>query len=155
MRSTIQGKEEMPDWPGFKFDEWLGLLKNGFFFTLIMIVYLVIPFTIAYFGTANQISLWMILISVLVFLAVIFILPMALAFYAATESIWQAFNLPEIFIKIFTNIWTYLLAYVMTVVIFLIFLTIASYVPFLIGLVLVYPSVFAMHAFVQILAEKQ
>lgn len=155
IRSAVEGEKDAPAWPGLNLSEWGYILMHGFFYTVAVLIYLIVPFFIAYLGTAGNFSLWLVLLSLLVFLAVIFVLPMALVNYAATESFIEAFNIPEIFRRIFANILQYLLVYAISAALFITALMLSLRMPILAGLILAYPTVFALHAFGQIMAETQ
>ncbi|MDD5181798.1 MAG: DUF4013 domain-containing protein [Candidatus Nanoarchaeia archaeon] len=154
IRNVIE-KKQMPDWTKFKFADWLYLLKHGFLYSVIMAVYFAVPFLLAFLGTNNTISFGLILASFITFLFVMAVLPMALVYYAATESFIQAFNLPEIMLTIFRNIWKYLLVYFTSLALFVIALFIGQYLFYFAGIVFIFPTVFAAHAFAKILAETQ
>lgn len=155
IRNVMQGKKEMPFWPVLDLAGWGYIIKHGFLYTVIMAVYLAVPFLFAFLGTYNGISLYLILVSVVLFLAVIFIMPMALAYYAATENFLQAFNIPEIGFAIFRHISSYALVFFITAIMFLLAIFLGSYVSLFLGAFMAYPIIFEMHAFAQILAEEQ
>jgi hypothetical protein len=155
IRSTVEGKTEMPEWPGFNWSEWGQIIKKGFVYTLIMLIYLAVPFAVAYFGTIQGVSVGVVLLSLLLFLVILFFMPMALVNYAATDSFAQAFNFPEIFMQIFRNIGACILTYVITAALFGITLYISSFAPFFAGFVLIYPILFGVCMLAQILAKAQ
>ena len=155
VQNVYQAKKELPEWPTFEWHEWWYMLKHGFFFTLISFIYLAVPFVIAYFGAAGTLPLWFVLLAFLLFFVLIFILPMALVYYATTENIWQAFNFPEIFSAIFKKIVPYLLACLLWFIFFVLAIFLGNYLSYFSGLVLVYPTMFILNACAQILAEEQ
>jgi hypothetical protein len=155
IRNAVEGKEDLPDWPGFKLSGWWNMFKKGIGYSVIMIIYFAIPFAIAFFATFNGVSFWLIMFSLLALFAVAAILPMALVYYAATEKFSQAFNFPVIIASIIKKVKTYLLIYLITAVLFAAALFIASYLSYFGGFVLIFPVVFGMTALAKLLAETQ
>jgi hypothetical protein len=155
IRSTFEGKPEMPDWPGFNWSEWWQIIKQGSVYTFIMLIYLAVPFGVALFGTASGFSIGMVLLSLLLFFVVLAFMPMALVNYAATDNFVEAFNFPELFMKIFKNLGAWLLTYVISAALFGITLYISSFIPYFAGFVLIYPTLFGVCMLAQILAKAQ
>lgn len=155
VRNTIKGDEDMPEWPGMKIMDWLNLLKQGFFFTLIMLIYFAVPIVISYFATLKTLSLLLLLAGFVAFILVSVLLPAALAMYSATESFFQAFNIVEIISVIWKNKVNYAVVYFIFLLLSVAVLSIGSYLPYLSGILMVIPWIFAMHGFAQILAKAQ
>lgn len=167
IRSTIQGEKELPAW-----DDWKDILKHGFFVTLIIAIYFLIPMVLAYGASAlgnlpppsqlttesampdiSPVTWVLMLLSLVSFIFVIAILPMIILVYSASENIKQAFNVPMIIEKIMANVFSYLKAYALSTGIYIIFILLLPLATFAAGFVMVYPGIFFAHVFAKSFKE--
>jgi len=116
--------EELPDW-----EDTMGFFSQGIIVLAIIIVYLFFPFLLILIGYiligggkglissegaisfAGMIFGIIILIGFLLLIFSIFVIPMALAFYAETLSIMEALYLPQVMARIFDNIELYFMGW--------------------------------------------
>lgn len=115
MANAIGEKEEMPAW-----ENWGTKFINGLLVFIISLIYMIIPVLIIITGgglssiTGGGMSLSVIL-AVITGLAIWFILPMAIANFAATGNFGSAFNFALIFSYICTVLGTYVGIYLVSI----------------------------------------
>lgn len=109
MANVIQGREDMPVW-----DDWGNKFIKGLMVAVISFIYFIIPMLVMMLGgglailTGSSGSFLFSIIGFLLILVVWFILPMALANYAATDNFGSAFAFGEIFALISGSMGQYL-----------------------------------------------
>ncbi|MDH7497366.1 MAG: DUF4013 domain-containing protein [Syntrophomonadaceae bacterium] len=117
MRAGTEGREEMPPW-----EAWADKFVLGLVSFLIGFLYLLVPVAVMVAGGAGAALGWPgmplfaggTMLAVLLMLAVAFLLPMALAHYAATNRLAAAFALGEIAARIAAVAADYLAAFVLS-----------------------------------------
>jgi hypothetical protein len=160
IRSTLQNKNELPEW-----NDMFGLLKQGFILTMIQFIYIMIPVLISYFafstmGITNvqvltpdnmpmvsSFSFILLTVSTLLFILVLFIMPMVTMVYAASEDMRTAFNLRIILEKIMIAPIDYMVVFSASTVMYLAFIILIPMLSVFIGLVLIYHSLFNARLF--------
>lgn len=129
MNGVIQGREEMPAW-----EDWGDKFVKGLLAAVISFIYFFIPMMVMMIGGGMaflkaEFSL-MAILGLLLILAAWFILPMALAHYAASGNFSDAFSFSSILGLISTNLGAYLGVYVLSIVLFFV-LGIIGMIPIL------------------------
>ena len=136
--------------------------------TIIILTYLFIPFLLTYGATSlagittpaaitgvedlpelDAFAMTLALLATITFFAAIFIIPMAMMVYAATENIKEAFNIPVILEKIVMDVVSYLRAYMFSLAMFILFLLVLPFVSVFMGFVMINPALFSVHIFAQ------
>ena len=131
MRNTINNIDMIPDW-----NEWKDLAKKGIDAIFIVAVYVVIPLIIfiaivwitktpidVELGALPDVSIFVLAIYFLLSIIILilgFLLPMALAHYAATDDVRRAFKFKEIIARIFMRFMEYLISYLFALFLFII-----------------------------------
>ncbi len=140
-RNTIEGKAEQPKW-----ENWGKLFTNGLSVFVILVVYLIVPTlvlalgimiaapeiipmvmtfdysAISYIMTSLMFSAGIyVLLAMLLFLIIGFVLPMALANYAAKGRISAAFAFGELWARINSIFSDYILAYLVIIFVSMLF----------------------------------
>lgn len=170
IQHSVQEKEEMPGW-----NLPIEMLKHGLSAFLVLVAYLIVPLLIGVLGvqsagsvdqvilnpellsTVPSYSIALVFISAIISVIVLFILPMAVIRYAATENIKEAFNFLEILARLRKRLFGYIITYAITLLTFLISVTVL-FVPFaqIIGaFVFFFAMVFVIHTFSQIYLEAE
>lgn len=170
IRETLKNNNRLPDW--FATQNWKYFLKHGFSFLLICLIYflpiiLINAFVLNYTGYDPSVSLQgeipvvdlsvipIMLLGLSLFLLVLFILPMAITLYSASENIKMAFNFKEIFFRIRQMIIPYTKAFFVSFSVFLLAMIIV-FIPFLnffIGGILFYPILFTGRLFGEVFRD--
>ncbi len=172
IRGILQQKDELPHWATSK--DWLKFLKHGIYVIAIGLVYLIPPFAVSaaassmmggasYFlsqgfsNSVNPLGLSLMIISSVLFFVSIFLLPMAIILYAASEDIRYAFNLDEILPRIKKLFIPYFKVYLISIVAYIPFLVLLTipFVNFLFGGILFYPLLFSVYLFAQLFREHE
>lgn len=161
IRETLQGNNTLPSWKDPKY-----LLLHGFFLSIIILGYLFVPFILTYAATGisgfdstvaltatedlpqlNPLSLTLIILSTISFFFIVFILPMVIFVYAASEQITTAFNIPLLLSKILIDPVNYIKVFVINLGIFALFSVLAVPLTVFAGLILIYPAAFSARLF--------
>ncbi len=124
-----EGEKKLPSW-----DNWGSLLWNGLEWSLIIIIYLVIPLSVLsllpesvftfivnpefVFSRLNSGGYTWFTLSTLLTIFALFFLPMALILFVDTGSFINAFHFKKVFSHIKKNIKPYLIAYILTIILF-------------------------------------
>ena len=130
MSNSIQGREEMPAW-----EDWGGKFIKGLLVAVITFIYMFIPFVIMMMGGGMALfyrsgfSL-LAIIGMLLGLVAWFIIPMALAHFAASGSFGSAFDFGSIISRITGSLGSYLAAYLLSIAMIFV-LMIISMIPIL------------------------
>ena len=172
IRETLQQSNKLPHW--FTFGNWITFLKHGVMIFIIGIAYLLPPLivdmtafslsgnfmdTIIAGGTPsfNPLVMSLMIVGFILFLVLIFLLPMAILLYSATEDIRYAFKFSEIFPRIQRAFFPYLKAYGVSALVFILFFLLLAVpvIGFLIGGILFYPLIFSARLFAEVFREYE
>ena len=158
------------DIPSFNTKQaWIETIKKGLGMTAVIFLYVLIPMLIIQVATVvsgsptyaafdeigfqeniSTTSLSLFLVGSILFLAVLFFLPMAMVQYAVTGKIREGFNLGAILYRITSNFWQYVLAQVISFITFIAMLFLIGLVPLIGGVFMLYYILFVMHIYSQI-----
>ena len=166
IRSTNEKSEFMPEW-----DNWKEMLFDGFMMFAVQVAY-VLPAMVIYtiaslttpisltsaFATADVTSIGigaMVLMTVssLALLFAFFVMPVAIINYALTKSFKKAFDFNGIARSIMLNPLNYLLNLVIGFFAFTLFLLTSPFLYFVIGALMVYPTLFYYKIFTEWFTE--
>ncbi len=179
IRETLKKTDNLPSWNNLK--NWKKFLVHGISAFSIIMIYLAPAFLLSFAslhfvgthprvilqseepwedpmimgGGFSPISVSLIFFGSILFFAAIFILPMALILYSATENIKYAFKLDEILPKIKRMIIPYIKALVASIFVFFLSLLLLL-IPgagFLIGGILFYPLLFSARLFSEVFRD--
>jgi len=171
IRETLQHGNKSTYW--FAPENWITLLKYGAVIFVISTIYLLPPLLIdmaAYSLSGNTIgastggipsfnplSMFLVIVGFILFLVLIFLLPMAIVLYSATEDIKYAFNPSEIFPRIQRAFLPYLKAYGVSILVFALFFLLLTVplIGFLLGGILFYPLIFSARLFAEVFKEYE
>ena len=180
IRETLKKSDQLPSWD--KFEYWKDYFVHGIFVLFIIIMYILPAFLISvaafsFIGmpaetvfetdepweepffmegsVVSAITVVLLFFGSLLFIVALFLLPMAIVLYSASEDIRYAFKLDEIFPKIKNMIIPYAKAFLVSIfVFFLAFLVL--FVPgvgFFIGGILFYPILFTGRLFAEVFRD--
>ena len=173
IRETINQSNKLPHW--FSLENWLKFFKHGLFVFAIGAIYLLPPLIISaaassMVGNVLQIisqglpnspnssfGISLMVISFVLILVSLFLLPMAIILYSATEDIRYAIDFGEILPRIKRAFIPYLKAYVVSIAVLIISLLILILpgINFLFGGVLFYPLLFSARLFAEVFREYE
>ncbi len=172
IRETLQQSNKLPHW--FTLENWKIFLKHGFFVIIIGLVYLLPPLVLSVASstllgnplatiasgstpTLNTLGVSLSILSAIMFLVAIFLLPMAIILYSASEDIRYAISLSEILPRIRRALIPYLKAYAISLGVYLLFalLLFVPFLGFLFGGIMFYPFLFSARLFAEVFREYE
>ncbi len=176
IRETLKNSDELPSWN--KAEYWKDYFIHGFFIFLIIVLYLLPAFLMSSVslvltegdtstfletetpweevallgGGISPIAISLLFFSSILFFAALFLLPMAIVMYSASENIRYAFKLDEIFPKIKSMIIPYAKAFLASLFVFFLafLLLLIPGVGFFMGGILLYPLLFSGRLFAEV-----